>query len=72
MKKNVWSLREWPVKEMDALGAIKIYKIVPCWGIRLEEVTRRDALQVHWTTERAQCKPKNELSKEKEVSKRLR
>ena len=57
---------------MDAPGAIKIYKIVPCRGIHLEEVTRRDAIHVQWTTERVQCKPKNELSKEKEVPKRPR
>ena len=57
---------------MDAPGAIKIYNIAPCRGIHLEEITSRDAIHVQWTTGRAQCKPKNELTKESEVPKRPR
>ena len=72
MKKDMWSLLDRLAKEMDAPEAIKIYKIVPCRGIHLEEVTSRDAIHVQLTTGRAQCKPKNELTKESEVPKRPR
>ena len=57
---------------MDAPGAIKIYKVVPCRGIHLEEVTSRDAVHVQWTKECANCKPKNELTKESAAPKRPR
>ena len=67
----VRSLRERPAKEVD-VSNVKIYKVVPCQGIHLEELTSRDAVHVQWTKECANCKPRNGLTKGSEVSKRPR